>query len=277
MNDLYDGMGLTCTGNDLQVKEFVIMGNAVAYCVKGENVTAHLSVILMSTATIRYDIGIVVALDGGTASNGTCMNSNLHPVSLDVNVTSGVGPFYNGESGTPDVCGDVRSSDGDTTVDLGQVTFLCEDRDGNGVADVAGGVAWDNQPSDGSLQRPYCLGPDDIGPNTKSKCHFDVKNIHLMSSTSVASAAAPSTSTSPSTSTDSTTTTTTTPPEIHAFAVLSTTTSSVSTTTPEITTNSYTWIIFPIVLGPIVVLILLVACCRPIGVDPRLKRKKYRV
>lgn len=233
VTDLFDGDSVNCAAEDAELRGFFVQGNVTMECMLGENVTAHLFARIASNAAMRYDFGIVIALDDGVGETGTCANFNLQPVSVDntdVDVMSGVGPFYNGDS---DACGDVRSSDGETTVDLGVITFECVDRDMNGMADIAGAIAWDNQASMGTPQKPHCTGPDDVMPGM-SKCQFGTVDIDTMiampqttveettDSTSTASTSTveePTGSTSTTSSTESTTTTTTTPIQSNSSPV----------------------------------------------------------
>ena len=183
MNELFGGNGLTCVANDVRVVELIAVNNTIATCQQGELVTAHLIARVISGAITRYDIGIVLAVDGGDGLSGVCDNYNLDPVSVDntdLDLVGGFGPYYNGELGTGDLCGDIRSADGNNYVDLGNVTFVCRDANMDGVADVNGGVGWDNNVSDGTLQKPHCFGPDDPSPGTKSKCHFNDRNIDTL-------------------------------------------------------------------------------------------------
>lgn len=233
MEDLYGDMGLNCVGNDLTFAIVEAMGSPLT-CTLGENITAHLRIHVMTTATVRYDIGMVIALDGGTGYNGTCANFNLEPASLtnmDLNVTGGFGPYYNGETASPlDVCGDIRKIDPVNIVDIGEVTFLCVDNNFDGYADLAGGVAWSNGASMGTPMSPHCTGPDDAGPETKSKCHQDSMNIMTMlvvdNSTTMATMTEP-----PTTTTDASTSTTGTSISTSSTTDASTTTTDTSTST----------------------------------------------
>lgn len=181
MEELFGGFPLTCVANDVRIIKFVVANDTdVVSCQDGEIVTAHLFAHVVSGATTRYDVGFVVALDGGNGLSGDCDNFNMDPVSVDntdLDLLSGFGPFYNGELGTADVCGDIRQVDGLNVVDLGNVTFLCQDSNGDGLADVAGGAAWSNQASMGTILKPHCLGPDDAGPGTPAKCRFSPQPI----------------------------------------------------------------------------------------------------
>ncbi len=70
----------------------------------------------------------------------------LHPISAtnaNVDVTSGVGPFYNGQIGTGNTCGDIQQ-DVLTFYDLPLITLPCHDHDGDGYLDVSAIVSWDN-------------------------------------------------------------------------------------------------------------------------------------
>ena len=244
--ELFGGMGLNCGAEDAEFRGIFIEGNVTMECVLGENVTAHLYAEIAANSAMRYDFGIVVALDAGTGESGMCANFNLEPVSLDntdVNVIDGNGPFYNAELANPaDTCGDARSADGINTVDLGMVTFECVDRNMDGMADISGGIAWDNMPSNGSPSHPHCTGPDDVMPGTSSKCQFVSRNIDTMVVVNETTTTSPPTSTSIfSTLTTLFTSFTLTTPQststLPSSTTLQSTTSSTSSTTPQSTST----------------------------------------
>ena len=86
---------------------------------------------------------------------------------------SGGGPFFDGEctEDPDDLCGDLQQGV-DTFLNLGLVTFICADSDGDGKADIGTCTSWDNARSDGG-NKPSCMNQDDTLPNTPAKCRCE--------------------------------------------------------------------------------------------------------
>jgi len=149
---------------------------------------------VVSTAQTRYDISFFIAVDGGDAKTGTCYHDILPPaLACDpANVVSGTGegPFLSAECAAnqlTDVCGDItqgvqyfynlgyRSASPGPASAPKPITVLCVDTDvpPDGFVDVATGVGWDNQPSDGSANKPNCTGVAVAFPGGTSKCNLE--------------------------------------------------------------------------------------------------------
>lgn len=126
-------------------------------------------------ATKRYDIGLFVATDGGSALSGnSCYHDFVQPASA-------VGPWdlYSGnpltqlfkelEGNKGDACGDVASADGDILYTFQQqVTILCTDANNDGVVDpISTGVSWDNNAG------TTCNNVKGAVPGTGSKCRVE--------------------------------------------------------------------------------------------------------
>ena len=148
------GFGLNCTANDVQlanVLDITILDDGCAY--PGDTVTFTGFAEVLLTAQARYDIGIFFSLDGdpnGDASiSGVCSISTLPyggqfedplnpPNCLNYTDLDGTDNDPNGV--IQDVCGDI--SDDATTgtnpifAEVGPITTVCRDDDGDGNLDL---------------------------------------------------------------------------------------------------------------------------------------------
>ena len=93
VNDVTDREN-NCTANDVSIAAVDLLPDSADVVCRSpqDTVTVHLRGRLMSTANERFDIGIFVAKDGGSAFSGQCAHDYLHPTSVNnsnVNVTSG--------------------------------------------------------------------------------------------------------------------------------------------------------------------------------------------
>jgi len=166
---------LNCTANDVGLASYTLLSGPTA-CLEGEDITVTLLGQFVSTASERWDIGVFVATDGGNpnALGGKCYNDYLNPVSADnsdLNLSGGLGPFYNGEiSEDPgDTCGDIQQGQ-NAFFQTEQITIKCEDSNDNGIADVNSCTVWSNATSDGSENKPSCTSETDTTAETKAKC-----------------------------------------------------------------------------------------------------------
>lgn len=167
VNDV-TGVSNNCTANDVRIAEVTVLpGSPDVVCTSdADTVTVLLQTRLRAGANTRYDIGLFIATDGGDAFTGSCARAHLTPTlnsNVGISLTSGVGPFYNGEIGTGDTCGDVQQNT-DTLYNLPPVTLQCRDADGDGYLDVGSIVAWDNTTNN------LCTRLEDAVPNNKAKC-----------------------------------------------------------------------------------------------------------
>jgi uncharacterized repeat protein (TIGR01451 family) len=167
VNDV-TGVSNNCTANDVRIAEVTVLpGSPDVVCTNAaDTVTVLLQTRLRAGANTRYDIGLFIATDGGNAFTGSCARAYLTPTlssNVGISLTSGVGPFYNGETGTGDTCGDVQQNT-DTLYNLPPVTLRCRDADGDGYLDVGSIVAWDNTTNN------LCTTLEDAVPNTRAKC-----------------------------------------------------------------------------------------------------------
>src|SRR5690606_26517034 len=87
---------LQCTADDVTIARYNVLNN-VTSCIAGEDVTIELQAEVEGGAQSRYDIGLFIALDGGTGLTGLCARDFLTPTapfgSSAYSLTSGVGPF----------------------------------------------------------------------------------------------------------------------------------------------------------------------------------------
>ncbi|MGD9148406.1 MAG: hypothetical protein PVI80_22775 [Anaerolineae bacterium] len=171
-------------------------------CMPGEPVTLNLEAWLLATSLERYDIGIFLALDGGTANTGSCQHTYLPPPLASggtcsvsggdckkdtdcpagetcaggYDPESGSGPFYDAEpEDAPDECGDLEPVV-NTRYFLPPVTVPCIDSDGDGLLDIGTAVSWDPH-SDNT-----CENVGGAIPNTPADCHYwtiDVTNVSV--------------------------------------------------------------------------------------------------
>jgi cysteine-rich repeat protein len=196
--------GLNCTANDVEVARYNVLSGPSS-CVAGNDISVTLQAELQATSAERYDIGLFVARDGGDALSGTCFEDFLPPTLKPeppvcraicsssggsclkdddcplgescvggYDPDSGSGPFYNAECNqdAPDMCGDLQQ--GVTTrKDLTPTTIMCQDVDGDGMADVGTCVSWDNQKSAGTTGKPSCTSLSGTRPGTPAKCRCE--------------------------------------------------------------------------------------------------------
>ena len=181
----------SCTANDVRIATLTAVGGPPS-CVEGDDVTVTLEALIESSPE-RYAVGIWLNEDGGSAQSdpsGTCFRDFLKPVSGDnSDCSSTLGPFYNGDG---DACGDVDAqgsapcgtggsiitgpcTEGGGTCVFStyqfEATFLCNDSDNDGTADVGSCTSW-KQNADGTCTDE--LGTD---PGTGSKCNCSVADI----------------------------------------------------------------------------------------------------
>jgi cysteine-rich repeat protein len=188
----------TCTANDVKLTLVTVFSELDGCAFPGDMATILTEGQLIAGANERYDIGIFLAQDGGSARTGTCFQEYLPPP-LAANGTcsvsgaacqkdadcpagetcnggydpnGGAGPFYNAEEveDAADTCGDLEQGVS-TLTDLGALRIRCIDSDADGNVDLGACTSWDNAKSDGSAIKPSCTSASQAVPNTKSKCN----------------------------------------------------------------------------------------------------------
>lgn len=172
LNDLAGGP-VGCSASDVKLTLFSKL-SGVRQCIPNTYANVQLRASLVCGAQERYDVGIVVAQDGGSAQTGQCYNDFLVPASKsnsDLNLTGGSGPFYNGEllDDPTDLCGDIQANQVNRKT-TSSLDVLCVDTTGSGSVDLAACTTWDNSKSAGTTQKPSCKSVLDTKPSTQSKC-----------------------------------------------------------------------------------------------------------
>jgi hypothetical protein len=147
--------GANCTANDVRIEELRIIQLIKPCNVAPTGVFDAEFEILISAAQSpnRYDIGVFLAMDGGSALTGDyCYHDYLPPPITptptygDYNA-DGVPDIYNtlwydGENLVGDTCGDIGS--GTQVFRVSQIiSVACVDLDDNGVADISVCSSWD--------------------------------------------------------------------------------------------------------------------------------------
>lgn len=176
------GDPLTCVAADVKVSQLDVLELFDGCTGPSDTATVSLSSILSITANTRFDLGVYMAVDGGTGESGECFKEYLPPplktpAGTDptaAELTSDIGPYFNAGNDL-DACGDGRAATGpihrllstdtdDTEPET--ITIPCADVDANGFVDVGYCTGW------GSLGANDCTGIDDAGlPVPASKCN----------------------------------------------------------------------------------------------------------
>lgn len=157
--------GAVCTAEDVRIAS--ISPEIQDVCLTaGDVASAVFTVQIVTNATDRYDIGVFVATDGGSALSGnSCYHDFLQPA------TDGPWDFVTTFRNTDgDVCADTRSTDTDAYYTFQQeIQILCVDANGDGVVDpFSTCTSWDNNASS------PCLDVTDAVPGTSSKCRCEM-------------------------------------------------------------------------------------------------------
>lgn len=164
--------GAGCTANDMSIQEIDVV-SVINSCLDTPvgQATVVFDVTFNTAQPDRYDIGLFMALDGGSALTGNnCLHDFLDgtltttPTYGDQNADT-VPDIYNGPwwDADSDTCGDMEGQT-QAIKTLQQVTLSCGDNDGNGLADVHVCWSWDNNTN------TTCSGLADAYPGTSSKC-----------------------------------------------------------------------------------------------------------
>jgi hypothetical protein len=176
-----------CTANDFGapvIHDVVVVQNG---CVDHDNNSATPTAVLLNfklsytaRSATRYDIGSLLALDGGTAMRddyltGSCYRDWL-PAPLTATDPSGAGTlwpvsgsFWDGEGGG-DLCGDVPSND-TATRPFNNVYIACVDNDNNGQIDINLCLIYDNNAQN------LCTTLPDPTTGTTAKCQCLTVNV----------------------------------------------------------------------------------------------------
>lgn len=172
--------GAVCTANDVRIEELTPV-NIIETCSEGTPGEAEVvfeALVSADGSPDRYDIGLFVALDGGSARDGdSCLHDYLDPP-LTANPTYGDynvdgvddildGPWLENDG---DMCGDIGTNT-QVIKTLQQIRFACEDQDQDGFADISVCASWDNNAG------TECSELSGAFPGTNSKCGCDLLNL----------------------------------------------------------------------------------------------------
>ena len=165
--------GAVCTANDVRVQALNLL-NIIEDCNAGipGSALADFSVFVSAVgAPDRYDIGLFIALDGGSARDGnSCMHDYLEPP-LTTTPTYGDangdgipdldgGPWWDADT---DACGDIASNT-QLFKTVASLRVACVDTNGNGTVDASVCTSWDNNAI------TNCASLADAFPGTNAKC-----------------------------------------------------------------------------------------------------------
>nr|NIO72721.1 hypothetical protein [Anaerolineae bacterium] len=179
--------GAGCTANDVRLEQLTAV-TVIEEClagVSGETEVIFQALVSADGSPDRYDVGIFLALDGGSALTGdSCYHDYLQPPLTsaptygDAN-SDGVpdilnGPWWNGELVDPsDMCGDIETNS-QVLKTLAPLRFACIDSNGDGSADISVCSSWDNN------RNTTCTGSLDAFPGTNSKCGCGVVELGIL-------------------------------------------------------------------------------------------------
>jgi len=174
--------GAVCTANDVRIKELNIV-EVVKPCYLEP--VGYLDVVFEALVSSegspdRYDIGMFLALDGGSALTGDSCYHDYLPPPITINPEyadkngDGVrdinnGPWWNGENRVTDTCGDIETNSQVFRL-IQEIRIACTDIDQNGAADIHVCTSWDNQVKEG------CSSVQNAFPGTPAKCGCAVIN-----------------------------------------------------------------------------------------------------
>lgn len=193
---LDDVAGFTsgCTANDVS---FVLIGLGTQSdgCVNSSDfITILMGAQLTTTANTRYDVGMWVGTDFNTAltarTGRSCRREILTPVSetattAQICAAAGTGPYIDlddptndtsdrcGEAQTANNCGTVNGSTVNALFTFSTPITLPCSRTANGLLNLSTCSTWDNQSSNGGVQKPHCTNFTEAIPGTSSKCRCD--------------------------------------------------------------------------------------------------------
>jgi hypothetical protein len=167
--------GAVCTANDVRIEQLTVV-SVVETCnagVLGETEVSFQALVSSAGSPDRFDIGLFLALDGGSARDGdSCFHDFLEPplipaptygdFNLDTVPDIVDGPWWDGTTDA-DQCGDIETNT-QVLKTLPPLRFACIDNNGDGSADVSVCTSWDNNTG------TACNTVEDAFPGTNSKC-----------------------------------------------------------------------------------------------------------
>ena len=181
---------LNCVAGDVKLATLSLLSVVDGCDYLGDTATITMKAELVGTSQDRYDVGVFIATDGGTAHTGTCYHDFLPPAlagpdplctSSVVDPASGIGPFYSAECDYPtDVCGDLsqgvtyfynlgyRSATPGPASPPKPIQVKCVDADGDGQVDIHTVVTWDSSRT--NKLADVCTGVGMAHASGKPKC-----------------------------------------------------------------------------------------------------------
>ncbi|MBL4773467.1 MAG: hypothetical protein JKX98_07660, partial [Alcanivoracaceae bacterium] len=167
--------GAVCTANDVRIESLTVT-SLIEDCntgTIGETEVVFDTLVSAAGSPNRFDIGIFLAKDGGSARDGDLCHHNYLSGSLtatpfygDVNgdMVSDLtnGPWWDG-AGDGDTCGDIESNT-QLIKTLPALRFQCTDSNLDGSVDISVCTSWDNNTG------TACNVVSEAFPGTNSKC-----------------------------------------------------------------------------------------------------------
>ena len=154
-----------CTANDTGIVNIVMdpafSGSDPTSCTAGTDVTLHLLVTVGTTATERYNIGVLFAKDGKDPTKDPLTTGAQTCYAYAMPIP----PFLNLDN-PANVCGDLTSAASPKQFQTGAITVPCIAGAGGNLV-IPGVAMWDNQPGS-------CSGVTDLMAGTSSKCKVAV-------------------------------------------------------------------------------------------------------
>lgn len=153
--------GANCEAEDVRIGTITPALSEVCL-LPGDTAQVEFTLQLITGATTRYDIGLFIATQGGSALSGdSCYHDYLNPGSTTTFNPNG-GPFRNDDG---DTCADTRSADGPVYYTTELVTITCVDNNNDGVVDdISTCTSWDNNANS------TCNDVSQAFPGTNPKC-----------------------------------------------------------------------------------------------------------
>ncbi len=161
--------GSNCTANDVRIASLTPRLSDVCLAV-GDTATVRFKAEIVAGSQSRYDIGLFIATDGGSAQTGnSCYHDFLQPVTTGTpDLINGYGPFREIEGADADMCGDAVQNESNFYFTQAEVTFPCTDADSDGIVDpISTCLSWDNNVSG------VCTTVKDAFPGTVAKCRCE--------------------------------------------------------------------------------------------------------
>jgi len=165
--------GAVCTANDVRVQalNLITLTEDCASGIPGSALASFEIFVSAVGAPDRYDIGLFVALDGGSGRDGnSCLHDYLAPPltptpSYGDSNGDGIpdltgGPWWDADT---DACGDIESNT-QLFTSTAVVRMACVDTNANGIVDTSVCTSWDNNTS------TVCSGLGGAFPGTNAKC-----------------------------------------------------------------------------------------------------------